>query len=76
MKFFLSEKNLGSDATKKQTLAVIEKLAEKGWDVEYGEKANQVSDPSELGQEEKIMDAFTDDFLQCLQQIESQGLSG
>lgn len=72
MKFFLSEKNLGTDATRQQTLAVIEKLVEKGWDVEYGEKANTVSDPSELGQEEKLMDDFTDEFLRCLEQVESQ----
>ena len=70
MKFFLSEKNLGGEATKKQTLAVIEMLVQKGWDVEYGEKENTVSDPSERGQEEKLMDAFTDDFLQCLAQVE------
>ena len=71
MKFFLSEKNLGTDATKKQTLAVIAMLIDKGWDVEYGEKANTVSDPSEHGQEEKLMDAFTDDFLHCLEKMEN-----
>ena len=73
MKFFLSEKNLGTEATRQQTLAVIEKLVQKGWDVEYGEKANRVSDPAEHGQEQKLMDAFTDDFLRCLEQVESQG---
>jgi hypothetical protein len=71
MKFFLSERNLGPDATKKLTLTVIEMLVQKGWDVEYGEKANQVTDPSEQGQEQKLMDAFTNDFLQCLEQVES-----
>lgn len=70
MKFYLSEKNLGTEATKNQTIAVIEMLVQKGWDVEYGEKANQVTDRSELGQEEKLMDAFTEDFLSCLEQFE------
>ena len=70
MKFYLSEKNLGTEATKNQTIAVIEMLVQKGWDVEYGEKANQVTDRSELGQEEKLMDAFTEDFLNCLEQFE------
>lgn len=71
MKFYLSEKNLGTEATKTQTIAVIEMLMQKGWDVEYGEKANQVTDRSELGQEEKLMDAFTEDFLNCLEQFET-----
>ena len=70
MKFYLSEKNLGTEATKNQTIAVIEMLMQKGWDVEYGEKANEVTDRSELGQEEKLMDAFTEDFLNCLEQFE------
>ena len=71
MKFFLSEKNLGTDATKEQTCAVIEMLVQKGWDVAYGEKANEVTDRSELGQEEELMDAFTIDFLKCIEQVES-----
>jgi hypothetical protein len=72
MKFFLSEKNLGDEATKEQALAVIDMLVQKGWDVAYGEKANQVTDPSEQGQAEQIMDQFTEDFLRCLDQVESQ----
>ena len=70
MKFFLSEKNLGTESTKEQTLQVIKLLVQKGWDVEYGQKANEVTDQSELGQEEKLMDAFTEDFLSCLEQID------
>lgn len=72
MKFFLSEKNLGTEATKEHALAVIEMLVEKGWDVAYGEKANEVTDPSELEQSQKIMDAFTEDFLRCIEQMESE----
>ena len=71
MKFYLSEKNISNSATKEQTLKVIELLGHKGWDVDYGEKANQVTDDSEVGQEEKLMDAFTEDFLTCLEQLES-----
>ena len=70
MKFFLSEKNLGSEATRDQALAVVEMLVQKGWDVAYGERANEATDPSEHGQEEKLMDAFTEDFLRCLEQME------
>lgn len=72
MKFFLSEKNLGTDSTKKQTLRVIELLVQKGWDVEYGEKANLVTDPAEEGQAEQLMDAFTEDFLKVLEQVDSE----
>ena len=71
MKFFLSEKNLGDEATREQTLTVIDLLTQKGWDVTYGEKANQLTDPSEQGQAEEIMDKFTDDFLRCLEQVEN-----
>ena len=71
MKFFLSERNLGTDASKKQALAVIEMLVQRGWDVEYGERPNQVTDDAEYGQEEKLMDAFTDDFMYCVDQLES-----
>ena len=72
MKFFLSEKNLGTDSTKKQTLRVIEMLVQRGWDVAYGEKANQVTDPSEQGQAEKLMDAFTEDFIKVLEQVDGE----
>lgn len=72
MKFFLSEKNLGTDASKKQTLAVIELLVRKGWDVEYGEKANQVTDPAEHAKAQELMDAFTEDFMRCIEQIEKR----
>ena len=63
MKFFLSERNLGADASKEQALALIDMLVQKGWDVEYGVRPNQVTDDAEYGQEEKHMDAFTDDFM-------------
>ena len=72
MKFFLSEKNLGDEATREQTDAVIDMLAQKGWDVAYGERANQLSDPSEQVRAEEIMDQFTEDFLRCLEQVENQ----
>jgi hypothetical protein len=72
MKFFLSEKNLGTESTREQALAVIDMLVQKGWDVAYGERANELTDPSEQGQTEQIMDAFTEDFLLCLEKVESQ----
>ena len=66
MKFYIAEGNIGSDATKEQAEKVIELLKSKGWDVEYGVKNNKPTDVSEFGQEEKILDAFTDDFMTCL----------
>ena len=66
MKFFIAEQNMGSDATKEQVEKLIEMLGERGWDVEYGVGRNVATDISEFGQEEKIQDAFADDFMTCL----------
>lgn len=66
MKFFISEGNIGGDATREQTDQVIQVLREKGWDVEYGAAENTVTDISEFGKEETIQDAFSDDFMACL----------
>ena len=70
MKFYIAEGNLGGDATKEQAKKVIEMLKTKGWDVEYGIKRNVASDVSEFGQEESIQDAFTNDFMACISQLE------
>lgn len=70
MKFFLSEQNLGADATKEQAEQLIKLLKEKGWDVEYGIGRNVATDISEFGQEEKIQDKFADDFMSFLSQME------
>jgi hypothetical protein len=73
MKFFIAEQNIGNDATKEQAERLIEKLKAKGWDVEYGIKRNVATDVSEFGQEERIQDAFADDFMSCLDEMEKDG---
>lgn len=70
MKFFIAEQNLGGDATKAQAEKLIELLKAKGWDVEYGAKRNVATDISEFGQEEKIQDAFAEDFMACIADME------
>jgi hypothetical protein len=70
MKFYLAEQNIGSNATKAQVEKVIELLKEKGWDVEYGLGKNKPTDMAEFGQEEKVVDAFADDFMRCVEQVE------
>jgi hypothetical protein len=71
MKFFIAEQNIGNDATKEQAERLIEILKAKGWDVEYGIKRNVATDVSEFGQEERIQDAFADDFMSCLDEMEN-----
>jgi hypothetical protein len=70
MKFYIAEGNLGGDATKEQAEKVIEMLKAKGWDVEYGIKRNEATDVSEFGQEESIQDTFTNDFMECISELE------
>jgi len=70
MKFYIAEQNIGSDATKEQAEKLIELLKAKGWDVEYGIGRNVATDMSEFGQEERIQDTFTDDFMLCLSLME------
>lgn len=73
MKFFIAEQNLGGEATKEQAERLIEILKAKGWDVEYGIKRNVATDESDFGQEERIQDAFADDFISCLEKMEKDG---
>ncbi|MBW1724972.1 MAG: hypothetical protein JRD87_02425 [Deltaproteobacteria bacterium] len=70
MKFFIAEQNIGDDATKEQAEILVELLKKKGWDVEYGIKRNVATDVSEFGQEDSIQDAFANDFMLCLSEIE------
>lgn len=70
MKFFIAEQNIGGNATKEQAEKLIELLKKKGWDVEYGVKRNVASDVSEFGREDSIQDAFANDFMLCLSEIE------
>lgn len=70
MKFYIAEQNIGDDATKEQAEKVIEMLKAKGWNVEYGIKRNVATDVSEFGQEESIQDAFSNDFMACISQLE------
>ena len=71
MKFYIIEQNIGDDVTKEQALKVIELLKAKGWDVEYGGKRNVATDVSEFGQEDKIQDDFSNDFMNCIAIMES-----
>ena len=71
MKFFLAEGNLGGGVTREQVDAVIQKLKDKGWHVEYGVGNNKAEDISEFGQEQTLLDAFSDDFMMCLDEIEN-----
>jgi len=70
MIFFLAEGNLGGNATRQQVDAVIQKLKEKGWHVEYGVGNNKAEDISEFGREDSLLDAFTDDFMACLDELQ------
>ena len=70
MKFYIAEQNIGDDATKEHAEKVIEMLKKKGWDVEYGIKRNVATDVSEFGKEESIQDAFANDFMTCISQLE------
>ncbi len=74
MKFLIAEQNIDEDATKEQAEKLIELLKEKGWDVEYGIGRNVATDVSEFGQEEKVQDAFADDFMLCISQLENDML--
>jgi hypothetical protein len=70
MKFFLAEANLGG-GTREQVDAVIQKLKDKGWHVEYGAGNNKPEDISEFGREQILLDAFSEDFMACLDELES-----
>ncbi len=63
MKFFIVEGNIGNNATKEQTLELIELLKKDGWDVEYGKGKNKPTDVSEFGQEENITESFSNAFM-------------
>ena len=70
MKFYIAEENIGPDTTKEQVETVIKMLKEKGWDVEYGIGKNKPTDISEFGREDKIFEAFADEFMRCVEQME------
>ena len=69
MKFFIAEKNIGPQATREDADELIRRLTARGWDVAYGEKANQVTDPSEVDDQQQVMDRFADDFMACLAEM-------
>jgi hypothetical protein len=71
MIFLIAEGNLGSGATREQVDAVIQKLKDRGWHVEYGAGNNKAEDISEFGREQILLDAFSDDFMMCLNELES-----
>lgn len=70
MKFFIEEGNIGNNATKEQTLELIDMLKKMGWDVEYGKGKNKSTDISEFGQEENITDSFSNAFMECIAKLE------
>lgn len=69
MKFYIAEANIGGDATRAQAEKVVTMLRAKGYDVEYGVGQNKATDIAEFGQEERLQDTFTEDFLACLDQL-------
>lgn len=69
MKFFLSEGNLGG-GTREQVDLVIQKMKDRGWHVEYGAGNNKAEDISEFGREQILLDAFSDDFMACLDELQ------
>ena len=71
MKFYIAEGNLGNGSTREQAEKLIKMLQDRGWDVTYGVGRNKATDVSEFGQEERIQDAFAEDFMACLEQIEN-----
>jgi len=76
LKFFIAEQNIGGGATREEAEQVIELLREKGWDVAYGIGKNVATEVSEFGKEEQIQDAFSQDFMACIAQVESGNASG
>jgi len=71
VKLFIAPQNIGSDATREQTEKVIELLCKKGWNVTYGIGRNVATEVSEFGREEQIQDAFSEDFMACIAEVES-----
>jgi hypothetical protein len=71
MKFYIAEKNIGPDATRKEVDQLIARLITKGWDVAYGHQENQLTDPAEKREEQNIMDRFANDFMGCLKEMDN-----
>jgi len=69
MKFYLGEKNIGNEATKEQVDQVINFLKNKGWDVSYGTKENIPESDDEKVRQRELEDAFADDFMACLDDL-------
>ena len=69
MKFYIAEKNIGPGATREEVDELIRRLKDRGWEVAYGERANEVSDPAEAAEQQSIMDRFADDFMACLAEM-------
>lgn len=69
MKFYLAEGNIGKGTTREQVDNVIALLRDKGWNVEYGSKQNKAEDVTEFGREEEIQDAFSKDFMTCVETL-------
>lgn len=67
MQFYLAEGNIGKGTTREQVDKVIELLRSKGWKVEYGAERNKAEDVTEFGREEDIQEAFSKDFMTCVE---------
>ncbi len=76
MKFLIAEQNIGGGATRDQAEKVIELLRKRGWDVAYGVGRNVATDISEFGKEDQIQDAFSDDFMACIAELEGIAADG
>jgi muramidase (phage lysozyme) len=70
MKFYIAEKNIGNDIQKSDVQKVIDFLVKKGWDVAYGIRENELTSDDEKERQSEIEDAFADDFMNCLDELE------
>ncbi len=75
MKFFIAEQNIGGDATREDAERVVELLRKKGWEVDYGIGKNVATEVSEFGKEEQILEAFSEDFMASIAEVESEKAS-
>jgi len=69
MKFFVGEKNIGNEVTKADVQKVIDHLSQKGWDVAYGMRENELTSDDEKDRQRELEDAFADDFMNCLDEL-------
>ncbi len=69
MRFYVAEKNIGPGTCREDVDELIRRLRDRGWEVAYGERANEITDPAEAADQQAIMDRFADDFMACLTEM-------